>query len=79
MRFVRFWDIMQRRVVIMFRRFGTTYLSHIQRPRSQKYFLTAEYGTDILCRNVCGPTKLPTVRWVISQKNADLIYTEMKA
>jgi len=29
-RFVRFWDIMQRRVVIPYWRFGTTYQSHLQ-------------------------------------------------
>jgi hypothetical protein len=31
-----FWDVTQRRVVILYRRFGTTYRSHLQRSRSQR-------------------------------------------
>jgi hypothetical protein len=31
-----FWDITQRRVVIIYRRFGTTYGSHLQGSRSPK-------------------------------------------
>jgi hypothetical protein len=38
-----FWDITQRRVVILYRRFGTTYRSN---------FLTLEDGTDMLSRNI---------------------------
>jgi hypothetical protein len=42
-----FWDITQRQVVIIYRRFGTTYRSHLQ-----GHFLTLEYGTYTLSRNV---------------------------
>jgi hypothetical protein len=31
-----FWDITQRRVVIVYRRFGTTYPSHLQGSRSPR-------------------------------------------
>jgi hypothetical protein len=34
MRSALFWDIMQHRVVILYRRFGTTYRSHLQGSRS---------------------------------------------
>jgi hypothetical protein len=34
MRSALFWDITQRRVVIVYRRFGTIYLSHLQGSRS---------------------------------------------
>jgi hypothetical protein len=55
-----FWGITQRRVVIVYRRFGTTYRSHLQRSRSPSLglldrvldFLTVEDGTDKLSRNV---------------------------
>ena len=43
----------QRRVIILYRRFGTTYHSHLQGPRS----LRLEDGTDSLSRNV--GTELP--------------------
>jgi hypothetical protein len=39
------WGIMQHRVVVLYRRFGTTYLSHL-------HFVTLENGTDMLSRNV---------------------------
>jgi hypothetical protein len=52
MRSVLFWDITQRRVVIIYRCFGTTYLSHLQGSRSPRRkellhfdFLTLEDGT----------------------------------
>jgi hypothetical protein len=35
MRSVLFWDITQRRVVTLYRRFGTTYRSHLQRRHNQ--------------------------------------------
>ena len=53
-----FWKTAQRIVIIPCRRFGTTYRSHLQGPRSQRrkpfffYFLTFEDGTDRLSRNV---------------------------
>jgi hypothetical protein len=52
-----FWGVTQRRVVILYRRFGTTYQSHLQGSRSQRRklvleFLTLENGTDTLSRNV---------------------------
>jgi hypothetical protein len=37
-----FWDITQRRVVVLYRRFGTSIRSHLQGPRSP----SLEYGTD---------------------------------
>jgi hypothetical protein len=48
-----FWVITQRVVVISYRRFGTTYWSHLQGSKSQeKEFLTPYNGTDRLFRNV---------------------------
>jgi hypothetical protein len=50
------WDITQRRVVDIYRRFGTSYQSHLQGSRSPRRknldFLTLEDGTGTLCRNV---------------------------
>jgi hypothetical protein len=40
-----FWDITRRRVVIIYRRFGSTYRSRLQ-------FLTLDDVTDMLFRNV---------------------------
>jgi len=45
-----FWAIMQRVVVISYRRFGTTYRTHLQ--RSRYFFLILEDGTEKLSRNV---------------------------
>jgi hypothetical protein len=52
-----FWDtrITQRRVVILYWRFGTTYRSRTEGsriPRQKFFFLTVENGTDTLSRNV---------------------------
>jgi hypothetical protein len=51
-----FWDITRRRVVIVYRRFGTTYRSHFQGSRVLEKILlrllTLEDGTDTLSRNV---------------------------
>jgi hypothetical protein len=54
MKSVLFWDIMQRRVALLYRRFGTTYRSHLQGSRNQEDFdfFTIEDGTDTLSRNV---------------------------
>jgi hypothetical protein len=46
LRFTLFWDITQRRMVILHRRFGTTYQSHLQGSRSQRRPLTLEDGSD---------------------------------
>jgi hypothetical protein len=46
MRSALFWDITRRSVVIVCRRFGTTYRSHLLG------LLTRENGTDTLSRNV---------------------------
>jgi hypothetical protein len=43
-----YWDITQRRMAILYRRFETTYQSHLQESRVQ----TLEDGTDTLSRNV---------------------------
>jgi len=46
-----FWSIPRRLVVIPYRHFETTYLSHLQGSSSQ-LFLTLEHGADSLSRNV---------------------------
>jgi hypothetical protein len=55
-----FWDIVQHRVVILYRRFGTTHRSHLQGSNRlsrnvgtemPKDFLTLEDGADKLSRN----------------------------
>jgi hypothetical protein len=58
-RYALFWGITQRRMVILYRRFGTAYPSHLQDSRSLRSFfvcfvgfLTLEDGTDELSRNV---------------------------
>jgi hypothetical protein len=45
-----FWDITQRRMVIIYRRFGITYRSYLEGFFLD--FLTLEDGTDMLYRNV---------------------------
>jgi hypothetical protein len=52
-----FWDITQRRAVIPYRCFGTTYRSHLQELRNPRRELPLEVGTDWLSRNV--GTQLP--------------------
>jgi hypothetical protein len=53
MRSAFFWDITQRWMVILYWHFGTTYWSHLQGSRRQKFFfLTLEDGTHTLSRNV---------------------------
>jgi hypothetical protein len=50
-----FWDVMQLRYVVSYRRFGIVYWSHHQRlssPRRLLDFLTLADGTDRLSRNV---------------------------
>jgi hypothetical protein len=50
-----FWDILQRRVVILYRRFGTTYRPDLQKGQGFRFFLdslTLEDWTDTLSRNV---------------------------
>jgi hypothetical protein len=47
-----FWVITRRRVVIVYRRFGTTYRSHLQGSKFRVGILTLEDGTDTLSRNV---------------------------
>jgi hypothetical protein len=51
MRSAVLWDITRRRVVIVYRRVGTTYRSHLQGSRVRG-LLTREDGTDTLYRNV---------------------------
>jgi hypothetical protein len=52
MRSTLFWDVTRRRVVILYRRFGTMYQSHLQGSGSprRKDFLTPEDGNDTLSR-----------------------------
>jgi hypothetical protein len=50
-----FWGIAHRRVVILYRRFGANYRYQLKWARSPRLFLsflTLEYGTDTLSRNV---------------------------
>jgi hypothetical protein len=58
-----FWGIKRRRVVIVYRRFGTTYLTHLHGSRR-------EDGTDILSLNV---GKQLSHDAVIPQKTVDFI------
>jgi hypothetical protein len=58
-------------VVVLYRRFGTTYWSHVQGD-----LLTLEYGTDRLSRNV--GTELP-LNCVISQKSVHLVHIAAEA
>ena len=55
MRSALFWDITHRRVVILYRRFGTTYRSHLQRSRSQrrKWRMISRVGRFFLPRCSC--------------------------
>jgi hypothetical protein len=48
---VLFWDITQHRVVFLYRRFGTTYWSHIQWSRNQRRLLVC------VCVSVCDITQ----------------------
>ena len=64
---VLFWNITQRRVVTPYRRFGTTYLSHLQGSR-RLLVLLHPWKWDRFCRNI--GTAL-TLRCIIFQKNAD--------
>jgi hypothetical protein len=58
MRSALFWDITRRHVVIVYRRFGTTYRSHIH--GSRVGILTCEHGTDT--DNIRGLSKkYPTI------------------
>jgi hypothetical protein len=43
-----FWVVMQRVVVIPYRRFGTTYRPHLEASGIKRFF-TIEDGTDWLC------------------------------
>jgi hypothetical protein len=53
-----FWNFTQRRMVIPYRRFGTTYRSHLRVSSSlSSDCLTLEDGTDTFSRNIC--TELP--------------------
>jgi hypothetical protein len=74
-----FWDITHRRTVILYGRFGTAYLSHIQGPRSPKsrkpmlrriVILYRRFGTEY--RSHLQASRSPR-RCVIPQKGADLI------
>jgi hypothetical protein len=48
-----FWDITQRRVVILYRCFGTTYQSHLYKGQEIQEFLDLwKDGTDRFSRNV---------------------------
>jgi hypothetical protein len=76
MRCALVWGITQRRVVIIYSRFRTTYRSHLQGSRNSRRvafldFLTLEDGTDTLSRNVS--KGITTWRCVTPQKSADLI------
>jgi hypothetical protein len=51
-----FWDITRRHVLIVYRRFGTTYGAIFKDQKSKKKrLLTVEDGTDTLSRNVGKP------------------------
>ena len=58
-----FWDVTQRRLVVSYRRFGTSVCYHFLRSSSPSIF---SVSLDLLATNL---------RCVTSQKNEDLIYT----
>ena len=65
-----FWAITQQAVVIPYRRFGTTYLSHLQ---GSRIWILGPWKRDLLVvpKHRYGIT---TTRYVIGQKNAVLLY-----
>jgi hypothetical protein len=65
MRSALFWGVSQRRVVIVYRRFGTTYRSHLQVSRSPRSFLKFLTLEDPKRRYT-----FTALRCVISQKSA---------
>ena len=69
-----FCDFTQHRMVVPYRRLGTTYRSHLQ---GSVDFLTVEYGTDRMSRNV--GREFTIRRCVISQRSANLMYIAAKA
>ena len=53
-----FWDVTQHMLLVVYRRFGTTYLSHIQGSSSSVCCFTRKYGIYRVCRKV--GKRLPT-------------------
>jgi hypothetical protein len=47
-----FWDITQRQVVILYRRFGKSFGAILKDQEIQEYFLSLDDGNDTLPRNV---------------------------
>ena len=87
MRSALFYDITQRWVVVLYRRFGTIYRSHLQGSRSRRRkaevsgkpigpILNLEDGTDRLSRNVDSELPLNAASYA---KSADLIYIAAEA
>jgi hypothetical protein len=52
MRYPLFWDLTQRRLIISYRRVGTSYLSHFKRSNTPDCY-TLENGANGPSRNVC--------------------------
>ena len=76
MRPALFWDITQRIVAIPYRRFGKTYLSHLQRTRNPVPSSPVKKGfTDLMMVLIARPetSGIVTIRYVISQQSLDLI------
>jgi hypothetical protein len=61
------WDITQRRVVILYRRFATTYRSHLQGSRNLKRRRKTTGGTDTVSRNLRNIYH-PTLRNILEER-----------
>jgi hypothetical protein len=72
MRSARFWDITQSWMVVVYRRFGTIYLSYLQRSRR---FLALENGTDTLSRNVGTQLPLSAAQYTRRAQRWNFMYT----
>jgi hypothetical protein len=72
-----FWGITRRRVVILYRRFGTTYRSHLQASRSPRYPSWTS-GRFKMLPIRCPETSVKMIirRRVIPQKSSDLFEAE---
>jgi len=67
MRSSLFWDVTQRRLVVSYQRFGTTYRSHLQGSSSQT---PLKDGTNTLSRNV--GNYQPTLRNIPEERRCHL-------
>jgi len=71
-----FRNFTQRGMELSYRHFGSTYRSQLQRSRTLLGLFYLEAGANKLSRNV---GKSAILRWVKSEKSADLLYTVVEA